>query len=83
MERGKPEPDIFLKAAQHFQLPPADCIVIEDSTNGVKAAKAAGMYCVGYYNPNSGKQDLSGADLIVESFTDERLYALAGLAVKV
>jgi beta-phosphoglucomutase-like phosphatase (HAD superfamily) len=46
---------------------PAECVVIEDSTNGVRAAKAAGMKAVGYCNPNSGKQDLSHADWVVEA----------------
>ncbi|MEI9944207.1 MAG: HAD family phosphatase [Chitinophagaceae bacterium] len=75
--KGKPEPDIFLKVADHFNYQPADCIVIEDSTNGVTAAKAAGMFCVGFYNPNSGNQDLSKADLIIDSFKDQRLFAIA------
>ena len=39
--KGKPEPDIFLKAAEKLQLPPADCYVFEDSFNGVRAGAAA------------------------------------------
>ncbi|KAA9325961.1 HAD family hydrolase [Adhaeribacter soli] len=79
---GKPEPDIFLKAAAHYNQPPANCIVIEDSRNGVQAAKAAGMFCIGYYNPNSGNQDLSQADLIIDNFADERLLQIFGLTGK-
>jgi HAD superfamily hydrolase (TIGR01509 family) len=74
--KGKPEPDIFLKVSTHFKQHPEKCIVIEDSANGVKAAKSAGMYCVGYYNPDSGNQDLSTSDLIIDSFADERLFDL-------
>jgi HAD superfamily hydrolase (TIGR01509 family) len=74
--KGKPEPDIFLKVSAHYDKKPEDCIVIEDSTNGVTAAKAAGMFCVGYYNPNSGNQDLSRADVIIDSFKSEELYGL-------
>lgn len=74
--KGKPEPDIFLKVAGHYGKKPDDCIVVEDSTNGVTAAKAAGMFCIGYYNPNSGNQDLSRADVIIDSFKSEELYAL-------
>jgi len=74
--KGKPEPDIFLTISEHYHINPNDCIVIEDSKNGVLAAKAAGMYCVGYYNPGSGKQDLSKADLIINHFNDPRLYDL-------
>lgn len=74
--KGKPEPDIFLKAAGHFQVSPSHCIVIEDSRNGVLAAKAAGMYCIGYYNPSSGNQDLSKADIIIDSLGSERFYEI-------
>jgi HAD superfamily hydrolase (TIGR01509 family) len=63
--RSKPEPEIFLKAAEQSGTEPANCLVIEDSANGVKAAKSAGMYCIGYANPGTGSQDLSKADLIV------------------
>jgi len=66
---GKPMPDIFLKAADHFQLSPDNCFVIEDSSNGVTAAKAAGMKCIGFRNVNSGNQDISKADLIINSFS--------------
>lgn len=67
LERGKPAPDIFLKAAGMLQVEPEYCTVIEDSHNGVTAAKAAGMKCVGYQNPSSGDQDLRAADLILNS----------------
>ena len=42
--------------------------MVEDSENGVKAAKAAGMKALGYINPTSGKQDLSLADFITDDF---------------
>lgn len=76
--KGKPDPDIFLKVAQHYQRLPQECIVIEDSTNGVSAAKAAGMTCIGFYNPGSGKQDLSSADHIMDNFNDKVFRALFG-----
>jgi len=47
-----------------------ECIVIEDSKNGVEAAKSAGMKCIGFENPNSGKQDLSSADIVINSFSE-------------
>lgn len=72
-ERGKPAPDIFLMAASKAKTDPKNCIVIEDSTNGIIAAKAAGMKCVGYINEGSGKQDLSKADLIISNLLDEKL----------
>ncbi|MEJ6950788.1 HAD family hydrolase [Natronospora cellulosivora (SeqCode)] len=67
MDKGKPNPDIFLEAAKRLELNPEDCLVIEDSENGVKAAKKAGMRCIGHINPNSGNQDLSLADERVDS----------------
>lgn len=63
--KSKPEPEIFLKAAGLSGTPPAECLVIEDATNGVRAAKAAGMYCIAYENENTGEQDLSMADLVI------------------
>lgn len=70
VERGKPFPDIFLKTAEMLGVCPEECIVIEDSENGVKAASAAGMKCVGFANPNSGSQDLSRASSIVNSISE-------------
>ncbi|WP_313562500.1 HAD family hydrolase [Ruminiclostridium cellobioparum] len=65
VENSKPAPDIFLKAAEVLKVAPAECIVLEDSGNGVKAAKAAGMKCIAFKNPNSGNQDLTLADITV------------------
>ena len=65
---SKPEPAIFLRALAEAGLEPGDCVVIEDSTNGVLAAKAAGLKCIGFANSNSGRQDLSAADHIIDKF---------------
>ena len=65
---GKPNPEIFLKTAELMDIKPANCLVIEDSKNGVKAAKQAGMKCIGFRNPDSGNQDLSTSNLIINSF---------------
>ncbi len=70
MERPKPYPDVFLAAAGALGVKPEECIVIEDSKNGVLAAKAAGMACVGYVNENSGDQDLSKADVLLMGFEE-------------
>jgi len=69
VENGKPSPDIFLKAADFFQAESRNCFVIEDSSNGVTAAKAAGMNCIAYKNLNSGNQDISKADLFIKNFS--------------
>jgi len=63
---SKPHPAIFEYAASLSIAPKENCIVIEDSTNGIKAAKTAGIFCVGYNSENSKLQDLSLADVIVE-----------------
>ena len=68
VKRGKPSPDVFLLAAERIGIGPSECLVVEDSENGVKAAKAAGMKALGYINPTSGKQDLSLADFITDDF---------------
>ena len=70
VKEGKPSPEIFLKTAEKLGISPSDCIVIEDARNGVLAAKSAGMKCIGLKSPNSGNQDLSKADLVVNSFQD-------------
>lgn len=67
---GKPDPGIFLKAAESVGIAPESCVVIEDSYNGVTAAKSANMKCIAYRNPNSGNQDLSKADFIVETLSE-------------
>lgn len=68
VKRGKPSPDVFLLAAERIGIGPSECLVVEDSENGVKAAKAAGMKALGYINPTSGKQDLSLSDFITDDF---------------
>lgn len=70
VNQGKPEPDIFLKAAELLGIAPEDCIVIEDSGHGIAAAKKAGMRSIAYRNPNSGSQDLSASDYVVDSMAE-------------
>lgn len=67
---GKPAPDIYLEAARQLNVNANECIVLEDSRNGIKAAKAASMRCIGFINPNSGDQDLSLADVIVSTIRE-------------
>ena len=70
VQYSKPNPEIFLKVAQWYGLPATQFTVIEDSTNGVKAAKSANMRCIGFDNPLSGGQDLSQADLLIHSMQE-------------
>ena len=73
---SKPAPDIYLKTAKKLQVDPKDCVVLEDSKNGSIAAKDAGMYCIGFANPNSGNQDLSRADIIIKQISDINITQL-------
>lgn len=78
--RGKPAPDIFLRALELIGARAGSCVVIEDSRNGVIAAKAAGLRCVAYRNPNSPGQDLSAADMIIDDFRTLSVRGLRALA---
>ncbi len=77
--RGKPAPDIFLKAAQELGIAPRYCVVIEDAVAGVEAAHAAGMRCIAV----AGNRDLPGlrkADLMVRSLTEVNVQQVRELA---
>ena len=68
--KSKPHPAIFLRAAELANTPVENCIVIEDSTNGIMAAKAAGIYCIGYDSFHSKLQDYSLADVVITDFKE-------------
>ena len=75
--KGKPDPTIFLTAAQELGVRPADCFVVEDATSGIQAAKAAGMAALGV--ARLGDEQLlegAGADLVVTTLDDVSLRAL-------
>ena len=76
---SKPHPAIFEKAASFSKVPKQNCIVIEDSTNGILAAKAADIFCVGYDSPNSKLQDYSQADVVINHFSELPLEVLKNL----
>lgn len=65
--RGKPAPDIFLLAADRLDIPPAGCLVLEDSPLGIAAAKAAGMRVVAVPNPRIPAAEFSQADHVFDS----------------
>lgn len=66
--KSKPDPAIFLHAASLSNNTKEECIIIEDSTSGVKAACAADIYCVGYNSVNSKHQNLEGASVLIDDF---------------
>lgn len=62
---GKPAPDIYLYTAQQLKTIPTECLVIEDSSNGILSAKTAGMSVVGYQTAFNKSHDLTKADMVV------------------
>lgn len=65
--RGKPDPEIYIRAAKALNLPPNQCLVFEDSLSGIKSAKSAGCAVVGITTTHSA-QELDGVDLIIDDF---------------
>ncbi len=68
--RIKPAPDLYLEAARRLQLEPASCLVVEDSLNGVRSAKAAGMSVWVVPNRVTGGLDFAEADRIFPSLAE-------------
>jgi HAD superfamily hydrolase (TIGR01509 family) len=75
-ERCKPSPALYLEALDALDLDAEEAIAIEDSPNGITAARAAGLFCVAVPNEVTGGLDLSHADLLIESFEDVPLAEL-------
>ena len=65
--KGKPEPDIYLLAAERLKIPPAQCIAIEDSPVGIAAAVSAGIYTVAVLTDSTRGMDLSQAQQVLET----------------
>jgi beta-phosphoglucomutase-like phosphatase (HAD superfamily) len=74
--RAKPRPALYLEALAALQLEPCQAIAFEDSPNGVRAAKAAGLACVAIPNPATSALALDEADLVLESLADVPLTEL-------
>jgi HAD superfamily hydrolase (TIGR01509 family) len=71
VERGKPFPDLFLHISRLLKTKPEYCLVIEDSSVGVRAALRAGMKVIGVKNPSSGAQKLKQADFVIPDFQSQ------------
>ncbi len=67
--KSKPEPDVFLLTAEKLGINPANCLAIEDSENGIKAAQAAGMTCVAYQSPDADPQKQTAADAVIQNYS--------------
>lgn len=68
--RGKPAPDVFLETARRLGVTPEDCLVVEDSRNGLLAAVAAGMACAAIPCPATRSQDFSEATVRLDALTE-------------
>src|SRR5690606_38857303 len=66
--RGKPDPEIYQKAARAVDLDPGHCIVFEDSLSGIQAAKAAGCKVVGVTTTHTAAE-MQLVDLVIDNFT--------------
>ena len=75
--RPKPAPDVYLAALDGLGVGSSDAVAVEDSPNGVAAAKAAGLFCVAVPNQLTSQLDLSAADVVVPSLAELPLTELA------
>ncbi|MCK5391368.1 MAG: HAD family phosphatase [Deltaproteobacteria bacterium] len=66
-DNGKPHPAIYLHTADRLEVEPSECVAIEDSINGLRSAKAAGMYCIAVPDKRLSQVEFQNADLIVSS----------------
>jgi len=85
VEKAKPAPDVFLKTAALLRVDPKHCVVLEDSPNGLAAAKAANMFCLAVPNRYLQDGDFSQADLQIpslESLDFETLQLLVDSRIK-
>ena len=79
VEHGKPEPDVYLKAAAEFDVAPSEMLVLEDSQIGSQAGVASGAYTVAVPGGRSYSHDFQGVQFIAESLSDRRIYQALGL----
>lgn len=79
LKASKPHPEIFINAAKASGFKSEECMVIEDSTNGIKAANAAHIFCVGFDSKHSKNQDYSTADKVITDFKEIRFNRIKNL----
>jgi|SRR6185295_6453436 len=73
---GKPDPAVYLHAAEVISEIPANCVAIEDSENGILSARRAGMRCIGFRNGLNEGQRMDLADHIIEGFSEAALLSI-------
>lgn len=74
--KGKPDPTVYLLVAQELRIPPMHCLVIEDSENGIHAAKDAGMRCIALRSEWNERQNFSKADRTIQSLRELNIESL-------
>ena len=77
--RSKPFPDVYLMAARKIGVGPADCVVFEDSPNGLSAARRAGMFTIAVQTSSVDIQELSAADFLIQTFEETSLQQVVEL----
>ena len=70
LKESKPHPEIFILASEIANEPKENCMVIEDSTNGIAAAHAAGIFCTAYKSEHSSGQNYEKANLVISDFEE-------------
>jgi HAD superfamily hydrolase (TIGR01509 family) len=80
VERGKPAPDVYLEATRRLEVEPAECVAIEDSASGIRAARAAGMRVIAYPNRHypPPAEVLASADVVLDSLGELTASAVVG-----
>jgi len=79
LKASKPHPEIFINAAKSSGHHLNECVVIEDSTNGIKAANSANIYCIGYKSLHSSNQDFSTANKVITAFNEIKFDEIKNL----
>lgn len=77
--KSKPFPEVYLLAAHKMGVEPADCIVFEDSPNGLSAARGAGMFTIAVQTSSVDVRDLLAADSLIRTFEDTSLQQISRL----
>lgn len=76
----KPHPEIFLTTAETLDVPPSECVVLEDAEKGVLAARAAGMHCIAVPNRHTSENNFTQASLVVNSLDGITIEMIDGLS---
>jgi HAD superfamily hydrolase (TIGR01509 family) len=77
--RSKPDPELYLLALSELGVHAAEALAVEDSPNGVAAAKAAGLFCVAVPNPLTAGLALNAADVVLDSLADRTIREIADI----